>query len=120
MVASDLDLLKNIGEYLVNRSYRVTIKEVNQTTIYGNIVETILLHGVSPSEDTIIYIRKHRDSNTFRIKINIRKSLDDEVLDQFEEEGFKVHDEDDQVVIIGNFKPENILDKIAYILEIVD
>jgi len=120
MVASDLDLMKNIGEYLTNRSYRVTIREANQTTIYGGVVETILLHGVSPSENTIIYIRKHRNSNMFRVKINIRKSIDDEILDQFEEKGFKVHDEEDQVVIIGNFKPENILDRIASILEIVD
>ena len=105
---------------LTRRGFRVVARDVNERDLDGVEKRFNLIHAVSRNENVVVLIRLSRSSDQHRVHITVYRELDDDLVDELESMGFRIHSESGITRLTGFFNQEYLttcLDKaLSYIM----
>ncbi len=119
MVAAE-ELNNRITSILKNMGFRTINKQIMEIDLLGKTRITRLIHAVSGDEKTIITVRMYRDGmHRIHISINNNNALLEKTIQQLENMGIKIHEDEKGITAAATISSNEIIEKLNRILEIV-
>ncbi len=119
MVAADT-LLSSIEKMLSLHGFRYTLRQAVEKDLFGSVKEVVLIHASTTDENTILTIRLFKNGVN-RVRISFR-NVNDKLrnkIENLENKGFNIYDDENEVSVIGMFRNNELLSILPEIMRIV-